>query len=230
MKALEVQLAGIETEILLTKQKLQEMGLAENNGQTEEFEDLEETESQGNLEGAGECQLPQTVSAESLITMLLFIAHTTNMEIEEDNSAETADKDKASNQSNEADDIRPRLRLLAQELRKLKAKMAELRDELRSATHYLRLIRLTKASTGGHAQYEVAEVVDSKLDHHSVSCPIRYKVRWAGFEGTGEEYSWVSPFELGSATQAVADFHAANPYKPRMRITSPEALPSFSWR
>ena len=41
-----------------------------------------------------------------------------------------------------------------------------------------------------------------------------YLVRWAGYEGTDEETSWVLATELGHATEILTDFHSAYPAKP----------------
>jgi hypothetical protein len=66
----------------------------------------------------------------------------------------------------------------------------------------------------GELEYEVSEVLDSKIDNRRRSCKLLYYVRWSGYEGTDEEYSWILATELAHASEVVADFHAAYPDKP----------------
>jgi hypothetical protein len=65
----------------------------------------------------------------------------------------------------------------------------------------------------GEAEYEIAAILDSKLDKRR-SCKLLYLVRWSGYEGTDEEFSWLPAIELGHASELVTDFHAAYPDKP----------------
>ena len=51
----------------------------------------------------------------------------------------------------------------------------------------------------GEPEYEIAEILDSKLDRRRRQCPLLYLVRWAGYEGTDEETSWLVANELGHA-------------------------------
>ena len=39
-------------------------------------------------------------------------------------------------------------------------------------------------------EYEISEILDSKNDKHR-KCRLQYLVRWAGYEGTDEETSWL---------------------------------------
>ena len=66
----------------------------------------------------------------------------------------------------------------------------------------------------GLMEYEISEVVDSKIDRRFRKCPLLYKVRWSGYENTDEEFSWLPAFELDHASEAVSDFHSAYPHKP----------------
>ena len=63
-------------------------------------------------------------------------------------------------------------------------------------------------------KFEVAEVLDSKLDNRQVQCKLLYLVRWTGYEGTDEETSWILATELRNALELVADYHAAYLAKP----------------
>jgi Integrase zinc binding domain len=65
----------------------------------------------------------------------------------------------------------------------------------------------------GEPEFEISEILDSKLDNRR-RCKLLYLVRWAGYEGTDEETSWVLATELGHASEIVADFHLAYPDKP----------------
>ena len=55
-------------------------------------------------------------------------------------------------------------------------------------------------------------VVDSKLDRRFRN-PLRYYVEWFGYEGTDEQYSWVSPDDI-DADDLIEAFHAQHPDKP----------------
>ena len=66
----------------------------------------------------------------------------------------------------------------------------------------------------GEPEYEITEILDSKLDRHRRQCPLLYLVRWAGYEGTDEETSWLVANELGHASELVSDYHTSYPDKP----------------
>ena len=66
----------------------------------------------------------------------------------------------------------------------------------------------------GEPEYEISEILDSKVDRRRRTCQLLYLVRWAGYEGTDEETSWILATELGHAQELVADFHRAYPDKP----------------
>lgn len=65
----------------------------------------------------------------------------------------------------------------------------------------------------GEMEYEIAEILDSKIDRRR-RCKILYLVRWAGYEGTSEETSWLTADELTHAQELVGDFHKSYPNKP----------------
>ena len=65
----------------------------------------------------------------------------------------------------------------------------------------------------GDLEYEISEVVDSKIDHRR-SCKLLYLVRWLGYENTDEEFSWIPATELENTKELVLDFHSAYPNKP----------------
>jgi hypothetical protein len=70
----------------------------------------------------------------------------------------------------------------------------------------------------GDLEYEISEILDTKIDRRR-RCKILYLVRWAGYEGTDEETSWVTADELSHAQELVQDFHNAYPDKPRPSAT-----------
>ena len=66
----------------------------------------------------------------------------------------------------------------------------------------------------GDLEYEISEILDSKIDKRR-KCKVLYYVRWLGYEGTDEEYSWLPATELDHAPELVRQFHQAYPDKPR---------------
>jgi hypothetical protein len=66
----------------------------------------------------------------------------------------------------------------------------------------------------GETEYEICETLDTKIDRCRKPCNLLYLVRWAGYEGTDEEMSWVLATELGHSAELVTDVHSAYPAKP----------------
>ena len=66
----------------------------------------------------------------------------------------------------------------------------------------------------GEPEYEISEILDSKLDNQHRICKLLYLVRWFGYEGTNEETSWLPANELAHASDIVSDFHSKYPSKP----------------
>ena len=58
----------------------------------------------------------------------------------------------------------------------------------------------------GEDEYEIAAILDSKIDNRR-RCKLLYFVRWAGYEGTDEENSWLPATELEHAQELLLDFH-----------------------
>ena len=50
--------------------------------------------------------------------------------------------------------------------------------------------------------------------NHRRSSSLLYYVKWAGYEGTDKENSWISASELTHANDLLRDFHLQNPDKP----------------
>ena len=66
----------------------------------------------------------------------------------------------------------------------------------------------------GEPEFEISEILDSKIDKRRRPCQLLYLVQWTGYEGTDEETSWILATELPHASELVADFHTAYPNKP----------------
>ena len=64
----------------------------------------------------------------------------------------------------------------------------------------------------GDLEFEITEILDTKIDRRR-RCKLLYLVRWAGYEGTDEETSWITADELAHAKELVKDFHKAYPNK-----------------
>jgi len=75
----------------------------------------------------------------------------------------------------------------------------------------------------GSIEFEVAEVLDSKLDKQRRD-PLLYYIRWSSYEGTAEEYLWLTASDLENAPRLVADFHRRHPHKPALPSPPPLLL------
>jgi len=64
----------------------------------------------------------------------------------------------------------------------------------------------------GDLDYEISEILDSKLDHCCKACQLQYLVHWTGYEGTDEEKSWILATEV-EADELLETFHTAYPHK-----------------
>ena len=63
-------------------------------------------------------------------------------------------------------------------------------------------------------EYEVKEILDSKIDRRRCHCQLLYLVRWAGYAGTDEETLWLLATELDHASELIAGYHVKYPNKP----------------
>src|SRR5882724_10868822 len=63
-------------------------------------------------------------------------------------------------------------------------------------------------------EFEISEILDSKIDNQCHPCKLLYLVHWTGYKGTDEETSWILASELGHASELVVDFHLAYSAKP----------------
>ena len=67
----------------------------------------------------------------------------------------------------------------------------------------------------GKLEFEISEILDSKVDRHCCLCKLLYLVHWSGYEGTNKETSWILASELGNASELIEEFHQAYLHKPR---------------
>ena len=72
-----------------------------------------------------------------------------------------------------------------------------------------------EGSSDDSSEYEIREIVDSAIRKRRTPPGLYYRVRWAGFEDTKHEYTWVSAADMTNAEIAIKDFHARHPNKPR---------------
>ena len=66
----------------------------------------------------------------------------------------------------------------------------------------------------GKPEFEIAEILNSKVDQWHRNCKLLYLIHWTGYAGTDKETSWILPTELGNAPELVMDYHTAYPAKP----------------
>ena len=75
----------------------------------------------------------------------------------------------------------------------------------------------------GPIEFEVAEVLNSKLDKRRRDL-LLYYICWSSYEGTAEEYSWLTASDLENAPRLMADFHRHYPHKPAPPLAIPVAI------
>ena len=63
-------------------------------------------------------------------------------------------------------------------------------------------------------EFEISEILDTKINNHSRTCKLLYLVHWTGYKGIDEETLWILASQPGHASELVADFHVAYPVKP----------------
>ena len=66
----------------------------------------------------------------------------------------------------------------------------------------------------GEPEFEITEILNSKVDQQHCNCKLLYLVHWTGYAGTNEETSWILSMELRNAPELVTDYHAAYLAKP----------------
>ena len=81
----------------------------------------------------------------------------------------------------------------------------------------------------GDLEFEVEEILDSKLDRRR-RIQLQYYVQWSGYQGQPDEFTWIDASDLEHSNELVADFHAKYPNKPGPDprfFKPPGDLPSF---
>ena len=63
-------------------------------------------------------------------------------------------------------------------------------------------------------EFEISEILDTKIDNCRCACKLLYLIHWTGYEGIDEETSWILTSELGHASKLVMEFHTKYPAKP----------------
>ena len=63
-------------------------------------------------------------------------------------------------------------------------------------------------------EFEISEILDTKIDNYRHACKLLYLVCWTGYKGTDEETSWILTSELGHASELIVEFHTKYPAKP----------------
>ncbi|KIK78408.1 hypothetical protein PAXRUDRAFT_164107, partial [Paxillus rubicundulus Ve08.2h10] len=63
-------------------------------------------------------------------------------------------------------------------------------------------------------EYEIEEILDSKVNRQCRNCQLSYLVRWTRYEGTNEETSWLLATELSHVSELVSGFHSTYLTKP----------------
>ena len=66
----------------------------------------------------------------------------------------------------------------------------------------------------GKPEFEVSEILDSKINRQRKTCKLLYLVQWSGYEGTDKETSWLLATELGNTTELLDEYHSQYPDKP----------------
>ena len=75
----------------------------------------------------------------------------------------------------------------------------------------------------GETEFELREISDSKYDYrYWKTCELFYLVRWSGYEGTDQEYSWISASNLTHADETLEEYHERYPDKPGPDFFGPE--------
>ena len=65
----------------------------------------------------------------------------------------------------------------------------------------------------GEIEYEIEEILDSKVDRRYRLCNLLYLVKWAGSQDPEDETTWMQSTELKHAPEAIREFHDRYPDK-----------------
>jgi len=62
----------------------------------------------------------------------------------------------------------------------------------------------------GELEFEITEILNSKVDCWCKSCKLLCLVCWSSYEGTDEETSWLFATELGNTMELLEDYHVVS--------------------
>ena len=65
----------------------------------------------------------------------------------------------------------------------------------------------------GEPEFEIAEVLNLKIDHRCSKHKLLSLICWTGYTSTDEETSWILTTELGNAPKPVSEYHQVYPAK-----------------
>jgi hypothetical protein len=65
----------------------------------------------------------------------------------------------------------------------------------------------------GEPEFEISQILDTKVDRCRRNCKLLYLVCWSGYEGTDNETSWLLATELRHASELINNFHLRYPDK-----------------
>jgi hypothetical protein len=77
------------------------------------------------------------------------------------------------------------------------------------------------------AEFEVTEILDSKIDNHCCTCKLLYLVKWAGYESTDEETLWFSPQSLDMLQKLLLTFIMHTPGLLALSKLHPHSTPNY---
>src|SRR3979490_2513774 len=84
------------------------------------------------------------------------------------------------------------------------------------AQHYSKLYSTTPACCHHRWRTRIRSHRGSGLQNHNrcKACKLLYLVRWACYEGTDEETSWILTTKVDNVSELIQDFHKSYPTKP----------------
>jgi len=77
-------------------------------------------------------------------------------------------------------------------------------------------------------EYEVNQILDTKIDKLFKHSPLRYLVKWTSYQNTDEATLWLGWDDLENSQEVVSDFHLRYPSKPGP-IQKLAELPGFTY-
>ena len=72
----------------------------------------------------------------------------------------------------------------------------------------------------GEPEFEISEILDSKIDRQHKTCKFLYLIQWSSYEGTDEETLWLLATELGNATELLDEYYSQYPDRPGLTAST----------